>query len=30
MNQVPDSQANDRAEILSAEDLRKLYGNRVP
>ena len=29
MNQVPDSQANDRAQILSAEDLRKTYGNRV-
>ena len=29
MNHVPDSQANDRAEMLSAEDLRKTYGNRV-
>lgn len=29
MNQVPDSRANGQAEILSAEDLRKTYGNRV-
>jgi len=29
MNQVPDSRSNGQAEILSAQDLRKTYGNRV-